>query len=313
MATITTLSLNPAIDVSSEAAFVTGGQKIRTANDVFDAGGGGVNVARVITELGGDAEVICLAGGVTGDLLDEFLTSGKVRHQLIKIEGTTRISFTVHDRSSGLEYRFVARGPTVHDSELESMIRVVRSRNFQYLLASGSLPPGAPDDMFATVSNVAREKGARFVLDSSGPGLQETLARTSVFLVKPSLEELESLVGSKLDEPTAREAARELVQRGKAEIVAVTMGARGVVCVTKEKTFRLAALDVLARSTVGAGDSFLGAVTWGLAVGKGLDDCLRLGIAAGAAALLHPGTRLCRRADVERLYGEALKLAIRKC
>lgn len=117
MPIIVTLALNAAIDVSNEAELVRTTQQVRTSNEIYDAGGGEVNVARVITELGGDVEVICLAGGVTGAFLRELLIRDGVRHQVILIERSTRISFTVLDRN---EYA----------SPAEASGRRVASRNF---------------------------------------------------------------------------------------------------------------------------------------------------------------------------------------
>lgn len=305
MPAILTLALNPAIDVSSVAESVRTTHKVRTSDETYDPGGGGVNVARVITNLGGDVEVVCAAGGVTGALLDDLLKRDGVRRQLVRIAGNTRISFTVHERRTGLEYRFVANGPTLLPAETEACLDAVRRSEFRYLVASGSLPAGATAEVYAEAAEIAKAKGARFVLDSSGAGLSETLASTSVFLVKPSLNELEQLVGHTLDETAAGEAALALVGRGTAEMIAVTMGGSGALLVSREGILRTPALDVVARSTVGAGDSFFGAMILALAEGRSPADALTYGTAAGAAAVLHAGTKLCQREDVARLYEQA--------
>jgi 6-phosphofructokinase 2 len=304
MTLILTLALNPAIDVSSDADQVRSMHKVRTFNETYDPGGGGINVGRVIAELGGDVEVLYLGGGVTGALLEELLARDKIRRQLIKIAGNTRISFTVHEQKTGLEYRFVATGPTLQNEELEACLDAVRAGDFRYFVASGSLPLGAPLDTLARIAEIVAGKGARFILDSSGAGLRTTLEHSKVFLMKPSLSELEGLVGHPLDEAAARAAAIDLVQRGKAEIVALTMGADGVLLATKDGVSRMPALKVEARSSVGAGDSFLGALTVALSEGRTPEDALAFGVAAGAAAVLKPGTKLCKRENVLRFYDE---------
>jgi len=307
MTQIVTLALNPSIDISSDANSVRTAHKVRTSNETYDPGGGGVNVARVIAELGGDVEALYLAGGFTGSLLDDLLERARVRRRLIRIAGNTRISFTVHERMTGLEYRFVANGPTLRKEELESCVAAIRACQFSYFVASGSLPSGVPPDFYATVANVVAAKGGRFILDSSGPGLHATLEHASVFLVKPSLSELEALIGHSLDESAIEAAAVDLVRRGAAEIVAVTMGPAGALIATRQGVLRAPALEVEARSTVGAGDSFLGALTLALADGQSIEDSLKFAIAAGAAAVLHPGTKLCKRQDVVRLHEEACR------
>ncbi len=305
MPVVLTLALNPAIDVSSEAETVRTSHKVRTRNETYDPGGGGINVARVITELGGDVEVLCLAGGVSGSLLEELLERDQVRRRLVRIEGNTRISFTVHETRTGLEYRFVASGPVLKASELEACLEAVRTTDYRYLVASGSLPVGAPPDYFAQIGRIVAERGARFVLDSSGDGLGKTLGGAPVFLVKPSLSELETLVGHALEGMAIEDAAFDLVRRGIAEIVAVSIGSEGAVFATREGAWRVPAIEVEARSTVGAGDSFVGALTFALAEGRRLEDAAMLGIAAGAAAVLRPGTKLCSRENVLRFYEAA--------
>ena len=310
MPAILTLALNPAIDVSSEAETVATTHKVRTFNETYDPGGGGVNVARVVAALGGDAEVICLAGGVTGAFLDGLLQGAQVPHRIIRIGGNTRISFTVHEHSTGREYRFVASGPTILPQEIEACLAAIEGSEFRYLVASGSLPNGAPPDLLVRVAAIAAAKGAKFILDSSGAGLSTTLAQARAFLVKPSLNELGMLVGRPLDEDLAGEAALGLVLRGAAEMVAVTMGAAGSLLVRSSGFVRMPAIAVEARSTVGAGDSFLGAMTVALAEGRSPADAHVYATAAGAAAVLHPGTKLCRREDVARLYEQARLLGL---
>jgi 6-phosphofructokinase 2 len=169
-------------------------------------------------------------------------------------------------------------------------------------VASGSVPPGAPPDVLARVGEIVAAKGARYVVDSSGPGLSQTLGRVPVHLIKPSLGELEGLAGRPLDGETAREAAEDLVKAGSAEIVAVTMGVQGSVVVTRDRCFRMAAPRVRAVSALGAGDAFVGAMVYALAEGRAIEDALMLATAAGAAMALTPVAKVCARADVMRLY-----------
>ncbi len=140
------------------------------------------------------------------------------------------------------------------------------------------------------------------VLDTSGTPLHRALEE-GVWLVKPSRREVENLLGKKAQTPEEEEAlAREVVESGRAEVVALTLGAAGAVLVTRDLTLRLSSPEVEAKSAVGAGDSFVGAMVWALAHGRPLTESFAYGIAAGAATALTPGTELCRRNDVERLY-----------
>lgn len=302
MSPILTIALNSAIDLSSEAEAVHHTRKVRTINERYDPGGGGINVARVITTLGGDAEALFAAGGETGAMLDRLLKQEGIRRRHVPTAGQTRISFMVRERSTGLEYRFVPKGPEMKAEELQPCLDAVAAHQAGYLVASGSLPAGAPSDIYARMADLAAARGVRFVLDSSGAGLRETLENSRVFLVKPSLGELEQMVGEKLDEDGVCRAAARLVERGAAELVAVTMGMEGAVLASAKGLLRLPAIHVRERSAVGAGDSFLAAMTLAISRGEVAEDAFRYGIAAGAAAVMTPGTELCRRSDVEELY-----------
>jgi len=301
---IVTLSLNPTIDIASETDIVRPTSKTRTYNESYDPGGGGVNVARTIHELGGEASVICPAGGFAGRLLDDLLGAIPLERTIVPIAGNTRIGMTVYERKSGQEFRFIPNGPKLSEDEVERCLEAVRAVECDYLVASGSVPLGAPTDVLAQIAAIAADKGARFVLDSSGAGLSITLERVPVYLVKPSVSELEGLVGRRLDDETAEGAAVELVERGQAQIVAVTMGAAGAMVATRERVVRMLAPPVKARSAVGAGDSFVAALTLALSRNVDLEDAVTYAIAAGAATVLTPGTQLCRAADVQRIYDD---------
>lgn len=302
MARIATLTLNPTIDGSSDAAKVVHTHKVRTTNERFDPGGGGINVARVLARLGADTEALYLAGGVTGPVLSGLLERSGLPHRAIPIAGDTRISLAVHDQHSGKEYRFVPQGPTVSPAECQNCLDLVGRLDCGWLVLSGSLPPGAPEDFYARITKVARARQIAVVLDTSGSALKATLVHGRVQLVKPSLGEMEQLVGRPL--PTQTEivaAAQEIIAAGGAQSVAVSMGHKGAVLVEADRVVALPAIEVEVRSAVGAGDSFVAAMTFGLAAGWDSERAFRLGIAAGTAAVLTPGTDLCHRADVERL------------
>jgi 6-phosphofructokinase 2 len=227
-----------------------------------------------------------------------------LQHRAIAIRGYTRVSHTVYERSSGQEYRFVPQGPAIHEDEWQACLRELESLEFDYLVASGSLPEGVPDDFYACVARMVRQRGARLVLDTSGAALRCAL-EAGVYLVKPNLRELESFVGRALRKPAAQEeGARQLVASGYAEIVTVSLGADGALLATGAGCRRLRAPKVKPQSAVGAGDSFVGAMTLGLAEGRTPEDAFALAVATGTATVLTMGTELCRREDVLRIYRE---------
>ncbi len=302
MQPILTITLNPTIDMSGVAEVVRPTRKTRMSSTRYEPGGGGINVARVIAVLGGDAEALYLAGGEMGSFLDRLLDEQKIRRRRIPVAGQTRIAFMVQEQSTGLEYRFIPAGQPVEPEAIDLCFEALASLNSGYVIASGSLPPGAPEDTFARMAKSAAGKGSKFVLDTSGAGLKAALQGSRLFLVKPSRGELEQLMERKLDEDGIRQAAADLVARGAAEFVAVTLGADGALLASATGILRLPATHVRVRSAVGAGDSFLGAMVWAMSEGKPPEEAFRLGIAAGAAATMTPGTKLCRREDIFELF-----------
>ncbi|MCD2177899.1 1-phosphofructokinase family hexose kinase [Rhizobium sp. C1] len=300
--TILAVALNPSVDVSSDAARVLPTRKVRTHNQRRHAGGGGVNVARGFAMLGGHPQLLIMVGGEVGALLMDALAGTAIDVATVRTAEPTRLAFMVYEEETGLEYRFVPDGPAVTSEEIEAAMDVVRDFKGAFLVLSGSLPRNAPDYTYARMAAVAASAGVKVVLDTSGKALLTTLKQAKLFLVKPSLSELETIAGKKLDERGIAETARQIVDEGWSEYVAVTLGRSGALLVGREISLRLPAIHVPVRSAVGAGDSFLAALVWKLEEGAPIEDAFRFGLAAGAAAALTPGTELCRREDVFAIY-----------
>lgn len=306
MPEILTVTLNPAVDVSTTVEKIAPVHKLRCSHERRDAGGGGVNVARVISRLGGDVAAIFPAGGPIGDYLQLLLRDEGVHNRAVPIAGVTRESFTVAETLTGNEYRFVLPGPTLTQAEFADCLAAVgQAKGVRCLIASGSLPPGAPANAYAQLAQLAKARSAQFVLDASGDALRLAL-EAGVHLIKPNLRELQDLLGAPLhDDASVIAAARKLVQAGKAEIVAVSRGAQGAFLVTADAVWAADALKEPVVSSVGAGDSFLGALIWSLTRGDAPERAFRYALAGGAGALLRPGTELCDAADVLRLAERA--------
>jgi 6-phosphofructokinase 2 len=307
MADVVTLTMNPSVDLSVSVERVVPFRKLRCAADRRDPGGGGINVARVTKRLGADVTAIYPAGGTLGQLLRRLVDEEGIPASTASIAGETREDFTVHEQSSGAQYRFVLPGPPLAEQEWRAcldMVAALDSRT-RFVVGSGSLPPGVPDDFYRRVAQLAKSSSRKIIVDSSGPALRAALG-AGVYLIKPSLNEFRGLMGGAPLETEADwiTAGRLLVDRGQVEVVALTLGDRGALLVTRDRVLRAQALAIKPASVVGAGDSFLGAMTWSLAAGHPLETAFRYGVAAGSAALLMPGTELCRRDDVERLVNE---------
>ena len=307
MTDILTLTLNPALDVLTTIDQVSDTHKMRCGPTLKHPGGGGVNVARVLHRLGANCVALYLAGGVTGERHHQLMSAEKVHCHVMPIAEETRESFSVHETSSGKDFRFVLPGPNVTTAEYEALFDYVALHMpKKFLVISGGLAPGVPDNFYARLAVLAKDKGVRVVLDTSGPVLVEAL-KVGVYLFKPSLRELRDLTGQDLPDQDARvAAAQQLIQSGQAEIVAVSLGADGALVVSANEHWQARSIKVDVQTTIGAGDSFVGGMVWSLSRGDSLLKAFQYGMASGAAALLAPGTSLSQAADVHYLLPQVV-------
>jgi 6-phosphofructokinase 2 len=298
--------MNPAIDVSTGVDYVVPDDKLRCGPPTYEAGGGGINVARAIRRLGGDALALFPAGGPAGALLGTLLDAEGVRHRTWPITGWTRENVNVAERVTRRQFRFVMPGPTLAEGEWQAILDELDALQPVpgFVVGSGSLPPGVPADFYGRLGRRLAGRGVKLVLDASGEPLRRAIG-AGVYLLKPSLREFEELTGEAgCDESRLPVLGRRLIDEGGCEILLLSLGARGVFWMSAAERGRLAAPAVPVRSSVGAGDSMVAGVVLSLARGRALADAITFGVAAGAASVMNPGTELCRAEDVERLYGE---------
>jgi 6-phosphofructokinase 2 len=303
MADIVTLTINPAIDIFVNVGRIEPTRKLRCSPPKRDPGGGGINVARVAHRLGGDVTAIYPIGGQIGKLLQRLVERENIASLITPSHVETRENLTAYERATGEQYRFVLPGSALHRAEWEAMLDRLASlpERPKFVVASGSVPPGVPDDFFARVVRQAKALGAKTVIDTSGAALAAVLDE-GVTVLKPNLIELVEFMAAPLDsDEDCIAACRKLAADGRAEMVALTLGEYGALLVTAERAWRALPLEIEMVSTVGAGDSFLGGLVAALADGKALEEALRLAVAAASAAVLMPGTGLCQPGEVKRL------------
>lgn len=304
---IVTLTMNPALDITTSVDVVRPTNKMRCRTTHYDPGGGGVNVARIANVLGASVSAIFTVGGPTGALIASLVSDEGVSCQQVEIAAPTRQSFTVNESNSGQQYRFVLPGPRVSSAEQSECLDRLRAsvECADFLVASGSLPPGVPPDYYQRVADICHDADCRLVLDTSGGGLRHI--SSGVYLLKASVRELGERAGRRLvTESEQLAAAHSLVENGCAQVVLVSLGSRGALLASRQASQRFSAIPIRGGgSGVGAGDAMVGAITTGLSRGWPLVKSVRLGIAAGAAMSMTPGTEVCTRADIERLFGLA--------
>lgn len=303
MPDIVTLTINPAVDIFVNVNRVEPIRKLRCSAPKRDPGGGGINVARVVHRLGGNVAAIYPTGGAIGKLLQRLVEREGIESIVTPSHVETRENFTAYEEESGEQYRFVLPGSKLHPAEWQACLDTLGelSDKPKIVVASGSIPPGVPNDFYAMVARQAKALGAKMVLDTSGASLGPALDE-GVSLIKPNQNELSEFVGAPLrKEEDYIGACRELIAASRTEAVALTLGADGALLVTARHVWRAAPMEIEVVSAVGAGDSFLGGMVAAISAGKPMEEAFRMAVAAGSAAVMSPGTELCRQEDIERL------------
>ncbi|MDN4477609.1 1-phosphofructokinase [Demequina sp. SYSU T00039] len=295
---IVTLTPNPSVDRAVTLDALVRGEVLRASDVRVDAGGKGVNVARAITAQGGDAIAVLPVGGPEGHLLEELLDAADVPRRSVAITGSARMNISVLE-PDGTTTKLNEPGPELAEAEVEAMLDATleAAAGAAWVVGCGSLPPGAPVDLYGQLVARVHAGGGKVAIDSSGPALAAAVAATPD-LIKPNHEELEELVGRAL--PTlgdVQDAARDLVAQGIG-IVCVSLGRHGALLVTADELLHSWATITTPLSTVGAGDCMLAGMLHGLTRGLDHDDALAEGVAWGAAAVTLPGSRVPHPEDL---------------
>jgi 6-phosphofructokinase 2 len=305
--TILTVTLNPAIDLASATPRLIPDTKLRCAAPVYNAGGGGVNVSRAIANLGGRSTPFAAVGGTTGAMYKAMLEAEGIMPLWFETPGMTRQSVTVLEEASNSQFRFVFPGPAWDRALCERAISVLgeAARSMRYVVGSGSLPPGLPDDFYDRIGEAADAAGARFVLDTSGGALREARQASGhrPWLWIMDNAEANQIAGRPLPDMAALErVAVELRERRTAEVVVLSYAEGGAVAVSEEGIFAARPPKVNVVSKIGAGDSFVGGLVFRLAEGWTVADACAYAIAAAASAVTQPATQLCDREQTDGYY-----------
>jgi 1-phosphofructokinase family hexose kinase len=299
---IVTVTLNPAIDQTLVVPKFLAGDTIRVKASRFDPGGKGINVSRVVRELGGESIAMGFAPGSLGRFIEQTLDHQGIETDFIHTQGETRTNITLLDESRHMHTILSDPGPETDPEAVRELRRRLRKRlkPGDWLVLSGSIPPPLTAETYAVLIHEAADMGVHTVLDADGSALQAG-AEALPEIVKGNRRELERMLDRHLDDETSSlEAARE-VQKTGVNLVVVTRGREGAVAATEELALRGVAPRVRAVSAVGSGDALLAGVVLTLSRGGSLEDAMRLGIASGTAAVLTQGTELCHRREVDIL------------
>jgi 6-phosphofructokinase 2 len=259
--------------------------------------------------LDGNSIAMYMAGGRTGEHLRELLNEKNIEQEVITSKEWTRENLSVTDTGTNLQYRFGMPGAEVSEKEWIGILQELENQlpEKEYLVASGSLSPGIPDDFYVRVSVIAKKHQVKFILDTSGVALQKG-AKSDVFLLKPNISELAAMCGVKSISALELEGlASNFLKNNPCKILVVSLGAKGAMLFTENQTEHIVAPTVHLKSTIGAGDSMVAGMVLGLANKKSYFEMLAYGVASGTATTMSPGTELCKKEDVNRLYSWLVK------
>ena len=300
---ILTVTLNPALDLSTSVKRMLANRKLRCAGAVLEPGGGGVNVSRVIRRFGGQSTAFVALGGPTGRTLRELMEREGLDLVEFPIAGATRQNVTVDETATSRQYRLVLQGPRWSGKEVKAALSKIErlAADHDYVVATGSLPPGVPEDFYARLARMVRRQGGHLILDTSGPPLRKAL-EAGVYLVKPNHLEFRDMAGTtRSDWQSMARVGRRVRERGQAEMMIVTRGALGALAILPDGAWRMQSPKGKVVSMVGAGDSLIGTAVLSIARGRPLLEACRLGIAAASAAVESPGTELASRTETLRI------------
>jgi len=284
---IVTLTPNPALDLTYHLERLEVGASQRVPPAQVRAGGKGVNVARVLHDQGHPVRVVAPVGGRSGESFTADLDDAGVPHSLLPVAPATRSTVAIVTPESTTNLN--EAGAPLADTDWDALLALTSAAltagtGRPVLVCSGSLPAGAPADVMARVVAVARERGARCVVDTSGDHLL-VAADAGADVLKPNHHELLAAVGG----PDPVTAARTLARRSGG-LVYASLGADGLLRVPAEGPVLRARLDsALSGNTTGAGDAAVAAIAGALALAE-TDDAAVLARATAwsAAAVLHP-------------------------
>ena len=301
-ALIATITLNPSLDqhITVDGLVVDGTNRWSRLHRY--SGGKGIDVSRAIHEMSGRTIAYGFIGGPVGRTVEILLDEEEVPFSFTPIQRETRTNFIITDSKTGRQTRIDAPGPHISKDEFErfqrKMLRIRPSPDL--IVMGGSLPPGIPGNVYYSIIMEAKAFGVRAILDSEGQWLAEGI-KAKPYLVKPNVREAEGLLKRELpDEDAIIRGALDIVDMG-VEIAVISLGEEGFIAATEKGVVKAVPPKVKVKSAVGAGDCAIAGLALKLANEESLTKACRLAVALGTAAVLTPGTKLARRADVEAL------------
>jgi 1-phosphofructokinase family hexose kinase len=302
---ITTVTLNPTLDKTLSVPELRPGAVHRARIVREDLGGKGINVSRALQALGIPSKMTGFMGGTTGQFMTTGLQATGFDVHFVDVEGETRRNITLLDEASGQYTKFNEPGPSVSTqqlSDLQGQIDQLAGPGDLWAFC-GSMPPGAPPELYANLIQQVQECGGRALLDTSGPAYRRGLS-AHPFAIKPNSEEASDLLGTSLHSDEEHCAAAHHLQACGVRLVAITRGAWGLVLAADGETLMATPPPVRARSPVGAGDAALAGLLWAISEDCDPVETARRVVACGTATAMQEGTGVGDRTLIESLLDQ---------
>ncbi len=299
---IITITLSPCIDKSTIVERFVPEKKLKCSYPVLEAGGGGINVSRVLKNFKTNSECIYISGGYTGKILDNLVFHEGLNAKTISSEQYTRENFIVFEKHTHLQFRFGMPINKVVEKEWRAVLnQIKKSKKSSFLVLSGSVSENISPVFFKEIELFVKKTNCKFIVDTAGSALKKIIT-AGAFLIKPNLNEFSGLYGTKtLNYKELVKKAKQMVAKAKVENVLVSIGKDGAILVNKTGGYHLIPPKVKVKSTVGAGDSMVAGIIYNLNKGIEILDAVKLGVAAGSATTANSGMQLCSLTEAKKL------------
>jgi len=302
---IYTVTLNPAVDRELVVEEITFDTVLRASRWRVDCGGKGFNVARMLQSLGTPSVALGFAAGKTGEMLNDELRSLGIETEFTWVEGETRTNVSIVNADHSHHIKVNEPGPAISGDDLFKLMQKIRelARPGDGWVLAGSLPPGVPPSIYADMITILKAAEAQVFLDTSDAALRQA-CQANPFLIKPNAEEARDLTGLPINTPAEIAAAGRAIQAMGAGNVIISLGKQGALLVNGQQAWLAASPEIVERNPIGAGDSMVAGLVWGLSEGHGMPEALCRGIACGAATASQNGTTVGSLAQVNELLAQ---------
>jgi 1-phosphofructokinase family hexose kinase len=304
---IYTVTLNPAVDRELLVDKISFDTVLRANRWRVDCGGKGFNVARMLQSLGTSSIALGFAAGKAGELLNEELQALGIENEFVWVQGETRTNVSIVSADHGHYVKVNEPGPTISGDDIVKLMQKMQglAQPGDSWVLAGSLPPGVPPSVYADMTTLLQSAGVQVFLDTSDEALRQA-CRANPFLIKPNAEEAQELTGLPINTPAEIAAAGKAIQAMGAGNVVISLGKEGALLVNGQQAWLAASPEIVERNPIGAGDSMVAGLVWGLSQGHGMPEALCRGIACGAATASQSGTSVGSLTQVNTLLAQVL-------